>query len=352
MFARSRALLFIVLFSSQLKAAEKIIDFSSYKENETPTGFLSIVSGAGKPGDWKIVMDEAPTLFAPISPKAPSTSKRPVLAQLSRDKTDEHFPIFVYQQEKFDDFSLTTQFKLVDGAEEQMAGIAFRLQDANNYYYVRASGLGNSFAFFKLVNGVRSPSITAKLDIAKGVWHEMRLECKGPKIIVQLDGKNVLPDMDDNSFTSGRIGFWTKSDSVTYFGTTRITYKPKVIFAQMLLEEARQNYPRLLDLKMFAALPGQTNVQLIASLDRKDLGANAAVAERETLTRNIIYYGKVKEEVIITLPLHDSNGDTVAAVKLYMKSFPGQTEKNALVRALPIVKSMEKRVQSLAGLVQ
>jgi hypothetical protein len=352
MFVRSILIISLSAVAWPLQAAEKVLTFSGYKENETPSGFRSVVSGSGKPGEWKVLLDDAPSMFAPISPKAPATSKRAVLGQLSRDKTDEHFPMFVYDEESFDDFLLTTQFKIVDGVEEQMAGIAFRVRDENNYYYVRASALGNSFVFYKLVNGVRSPPVAARLPIPKGVWHDLRLECKGTKILVQLDGKAILPDMDDNSFMSGKIGFWTKSDSVSYFAETRIVYQPKEIFAQTLLNDAIKNYPRLLGLKMFAALPGKTNVQLIASLDRAEIGGPAETAEKETLAKNIIYYGKIKDQIIVTLPLHDSNGDTIAAVKVYMKSFPGQTEKNALVRALPIVKDMEKRVQSLATLTQ
>src|SRR4051812_48791379 len=217
MLTRSILLICLCVAALPLSAAEKVLNFSGYRENETPSGFRSVVSGTGKPGEWKILLDDAPTLLAPVSPKAPSTSKRPVLAQLSRDKTDEHFPMFVYDEESFDDFVLSTQFKIVDGVEEQMAGIAFRIRDENNYYYVRASALGSSLVFYKLVNGLRSPPVAVKLPISKGIWHDLRLECKGTKILVQLDGKSILPDMDDNTFLSGKLGFWTKSDSVTYF---------------------------------------------------------------------------------------------------------------------------------------
>jgi hypothetical protein len=52
------------------------------------------------------------------------------------------------------------------------------------------------------------------------------------------------------------------------------------------------------------------------------------------------------------MPLRDSNGGSVAAVKLVMKSFAGQTEKNAIARALPIVKEMQARVRDLNELIQ
>ena len=45
------------------------------------------------------------------------------------------------------------------------------------------------------------------------------------------------------------------------------------------------------------------------------------------------------------------NGDLIAAVCVVMKSFPGQTEDNALVRAAPIVKEIQGHFQTLADLI-
>src|SRR3954452_9024809 len=101
MLARSILFICIYIVACSASAAEKVLNFSGYKENETPTGFRNVVSGSGKPEDWRVLLVDAPSLFAPISPKAPATSKRPVLAQLSRDKTDEHFPMFIYDEEAF-----------------------------------------------------------------------------------------------------------------------------------------------------------------------------------------------------------------------------------------------------------
>jgi len=73
---------------------------------------------------------------------------------------------------------------------------------------------------------------------------------------------------------------------------------------------------------------------------------------RDVLARSIPYHGKDRDNVIITLPLRDRNGENVAAIKVVMKSFAGQTEKNALARALPIAKHIESRFQTLKDLVE
>ena len=53
------------------------------------------------------------------------------------------------------------------------------------------------------------------------------------------------------------------------------------------------------------------------------------------------YYRKDKSAVYITMPLRDRNGDAVAAVRFVMKKMPVQTEENALVRAMPMLKQMQ-----------
>ena len=335
-----------------INGAELVLDFRQEKAGETPRGFTPMLAGTGLPGDWKIVEDEVPSLLAPLSPNAPRGGRQGVLAQLSKDTTDERFPMLVYSGETFGDFTLTTKFKLVSGTAEQMAGIAFRIQDEKNYYYIRASGLGNSFYFFKIVNGVRSEPIGNKFEIKRGVWHDLTIECKGTTIRAYLNGKPAIPQLDDKSFNSGKIGFWTKSDSVSYFGDTVINYKPRETLAQVLVKEAYKKYPRLQQLKIYAPTSGEEDIRIVASLDPKEVGQPAPAEAAEVLSKRGYYYGKGSGDVVMTLPLHDNNGDKVAAVRLVLKSFVGQTENNALARAMPVVKSMEIRIQTLKDLLQ
>src|SRR5258706_10776816 len=200
--------------------AERKFDFSQLPDNQTPPGFRSTVSGLGKAGDWKVVMEEVPPLLAPLTPQAPVLSKRAVLAQLAQDSTDEHFPMLIFEGETFDDFTLTTRFKTVSGTAERMAGIAFRIQNETNYYVLRASSLGNTFRWYKVVNGARGLVVGPEVKIPSGVWQEMTISCEGNKINCFLNGQQVIPTITDTSFNRGKIGFWTKSDSVSYFQDT------------------------------------------------------------------------------------------------------------------------------------
>ena len=189
-------------------AAEHRFDFAEVRENQTPPGFRSAVTGQGKPGDWRVIMDEVPPLLPAISPAAPAVAKKAVLAQLAQDPTDEHFPLLIYEGETIDDFTLTTRFKTVKGVAEQMAGIAFRIQNETNYYVVRASSLGNNLRFYKVLNGERGPLVGPEVPIPSGVWHELTVECKGNAIRCLLNGKELITATDKvNPFLAGRSAF-------------------------------------------------------------------------------------------------------------------------------------------------
>src|ERR1043165_6772825 len=333
-------------------AAERKFDFGQFHEDQTPPGFRSAVTGQGKPGDWKIILDDVPPLIPPLTPQAPAGTKRAVLAQLAQDATDEHFPILIYEDERFGDFTLTTRFKTVRGVTEQMAGIAFRVRNETNYYVVRASSLGNNLRFYKVTNGERSPLTGPETPVPIGVWHELTIECKGNQFRCLLNGKELITLEDKAPLISGKIGFWTKSDSVSYFTDTKIVYTPLEPPAQAFLREFSKTYPRLLDLKIYVSGKEPETTRLIASKDPKTPDRPGGKAEAEVIGKGAIYYGKDKGSVSVTMPLRDRNGDCIAAVRIVMRSFPGQTEQNAVARALPIVKAMQERVQSLQDLTE
>ena len=188
-----------VICAASVFAAERVFDFGKTESGRTPEGFVAAVTGQGGPGEWKTVEDDAPSAFSPLSPGA-SGAKRRVLAQLSRDAADERFPLLYFVDESFRNFTFTTRFKCVEGKAEQMAGLAFRIQDEKNYYVVRASALGNTFRFYKFVNGVRSQPIGPEIKIASGVWHEMSVTCEGSGSRCCLYGKGAMPPLTAYSF--------------------------------------------------------------------------------------------------------------------------------------------------------
>jgi hypothetical protein len=344
MFSRVFSLLVVLVVSA--RSAEIAFNFGDSTSDKIPPGFTNVVAGKGEPGVWKIVMDEMPSAFAQLTDKATSVSRRAVLAQTSMDITDEHFPMLVYGKETFDDFTFTMRFKLVEGVSEQMAGVVFRWQDEKNFYVIRASGLGNNVRFYKMVDGVRSQLIGPNVEVSKRVWHELKIECRGSKITGWFNGQLVIPELTDTSFRAGKLGFCTKSDSVSHFTDAKITFTPRESPAQVLVRDTLTKYPRLVGLKVYL-LDDRGEPHVAASKDAQEVGGAGGNPEKTAITGGRMFYGKGKETVSVVQPLRDRNGEPIAAVRVTMTSFAGQTEQSALQRALPIVKSMQARVQSM-----
>ncbi len=347
-------LLTVAVSGSAARGAERWFDFSDLPEGKPPAGFASVLTGSGSPGDWQVVQADAPTAFQPLTGNAPRAGKRGVLAQLSTDATEERFPALIFGEEVFGDFTFTTKFKCVDGKEEQMAGVAFRYQDAKNYYVIRASGLGNNVRFYKFVNGDRSAPIGPEVPIARGVWHELTVECKGNQIRCLLNGKEAIPTLTDNSFAFGKLGFWTKSDSVSHFADAKVSYTPRETLAMALVREFFEKKTSISEVVIYMAKGTGQELRVVASRDEKLLGTSGGELEKHVIAKNVMYSGsdKARDLFLVTLPMHDRNGEVIAAVRVEMKPTIGQSGQNAMLRAMPIVKQMEQRFKEAKDLVE
>lgn len=333
-----------------LRAAELSFDFADTPLNTAPKDFVSLLEGKGTKGDWKVVEAEMPAALPSLSGQSSRKSIGRVVVQTSREETAGRYPLFVYQGDTYADFKATVRFKVMEGKVEQMAGLAFRVQDEKNYYYVRASMEGTVY-FFKVVDGVRSSPIGSRIPMNRGEWYELTIQCTGNQIRTSLNGKEAIPMLTDKTFVAGKIGLWTAADSLSYFAHLKIDYVPREILAQSLVRSALLKYTRVDDIQVFSKLPKDPVIKVIASAKPADLGKVATIVETDVLEKSRIYHSKISKTVTMTLPLHDSNGDTVAAVRIVMQSFPGETEKTAITRAVPIIKLMESRIRNHGDLV-
>jgi hypothetical protein len=334
-----------------MAGAEIKINFGDAAMGRVPTNFHAALAGGGRPGEWKIIMDEVPPLLTPLSPQAPVVTRRAVVAQTSTDPTDERFPMLIYDGETFKDFSLTTRFKIAGGTVEQMAGIVFRYQNESNCYVLRASALGNNLRFYKVVDGIRSDPIGPQLTVSTGAWHTLAVQCKGNQITCWLNDKLVMPPLQDSSLAAGKIGFRTKSDAVCYFGDTAISYTPLVPRAQMVVQGILKEQPRIVGLRIYT-LDDTGQPRIIASKVEKEIGQPGTDAEKGAITDGKVYFGRSKGTVLATLPLRDRNGDAMAAVRVQLKSYPVETQDSALTRATMVLKSIQPQITSKEELAQ
>jgi hypothetical protein len=196
-------------------------NFDSDAAGQVPAKFHTALTGQGAKGDWVVTADAT----APSPPK--------VLAQLSADKTSYRFPLAIADEGSFRDLDLSVKFKPVSGREDQAAGLVWRLKDANNYYIVRANALEGNVVLYKVQNGKRTDlplkgegrTYGKKTSVPSGQWSELRIIATGNLFEVFL-GDQKLYEVEDGTFPEeGKVGLWTKADSVTYFDDLRVTAK-------------------------------------------------------------------------------------------------------------------------------
>ena len=156
-------------------------------------------------------------------PTAPSQPN--VIAQTSTDKTDYRFPLAIADEGSFQNLEVSVKFKAVAGEVDRAAGLMFRLKDANNYYIVRANALENNYRLYHVVGGRRVQFASANFKVASGEWHELRVECVGDHIACYYDNEKKIDATDETFKDAGKIGLWTKADSVTYFDDLRVAAK-------------------------------------------------------------------------------------------------------------------------------
>jgi len=194
------------------------IQFDQDPVNQTPKRFITGLTGKGKPGNWVVIADDS----APSKPN--------VLAQLDSDSTSYRFPVCVYQGLVAQDVQVSVRFKPVKGSEDQGAGIVWRYKDVNNYYIVRANALEDNVVLYKVQDGKRTdlPLVGSgrtygkKIEVPSGQWGTLSVKAAGTLFEVYFNGQKIY-EVEDSTFTgAGKIGLWTKADSVIYFDDLEI----------------------------------------------------------------------------------------------------------------------------------
>jgi hypothetical protein len=169
-----------------------------------PFGFTEALTGQGEAVKWRVLED-------------PSAPARKVIAETSRDTADYRFPLCIYDGLNAKDVKVTIRFRPVDGSVDQAGGIVARLQDPDNYYVVRANALENNVRLYKVVDGVRRQIAGKNHDVAGGVWHTLALAIEGDQLEVFFNDARLIQIRDQTFPRTGKIGIWTKADSLTHF---------------------------------------------------------------------------------------------------------------------------------------
>lgn len=215
---KTLAVLFIVGVAVMANAATRIVDFTQDTVDQPPKGFeFGHTANAGKPGRWIVQAD----------------GSNKVLAQADPDSTRSRFPVAVLSDITAVDPDVTVRFKPISGRVDQAAGLVWRYQNQDNYYIVRANALEDNVVLYKVEGGKRTDlplkgqgrTYGAKTDVPAGQWSTLRVVVNGRLFDVYFNGSKLY-EVEDGTFTgAGKVGVWTKADSVTQFDDLTVVTK-------------------------------------------------------------------------------------------------------------------------------
>jgi Domain of Unknown Function (DUF1080) len=188
--------------------ADTVARFEAEAVGTTPKGWTSAMTGRGTP-KWTVEQDQT----------APSKSK------VVKQSGQATFPLLLRDDSNIKDGFIEVKFKAIEGSEDRAAGLVWRARDANNYYVVRANALEDNVVLYKTVGGTRIPleivgrsgGYGVDVPVPPAQWHSLRIDFKGSRFRVLYNGKQLF-EVEDSTFSdAGKVGLWTKADSVTSF---------------------------------------------------------------------------------------------------------------------------------------
>jgi hypothetical protein len=188
--------------------ADNTVSFQADAVGAAPKGWIATSTGKGSP-KWTVEQDQT----------APSKSK------IVKQSGQAPYPVLLKDDTSIKDGFIAIKFKAIAGSEDRAAGLVWRARDADNYYVVRANALEDNVVLYKTVNGVRSPLDIVGRKGGYGIdapvpanqWHDLRIDFSGSRFKVLYNGKPLFEVEDATFREAGKIGLWTKADSVTLF---------------------------------------------------------------------------------------------------------------------------------------
>ncbi|MDH7501418.1 MAG: hypothetical protein QHJ82_01710 [Verrucomicrobiota bacterium] len=190
-------------------------NFDKATVGSLPRSWAAGITGTGEP-KWSVEKDES----------APSGSF--VLKQ-SAWTPKPSFPLCIKSDVTLKDGFVEVKFKPMGGTNDQAGGVVWRYLDANNYYIARANALEDNVVLYKVEKGKRKAldivgrvgGYGVKVEVPKQQWSTLRVEFAGSRFRVVFNGKELFA-VEDSTFPGpGKVGLWTKADSVTVFDDLR-----------------------------------------------------------------------------------------------------------------------------------
>lgn len=227
----------VVLQAQNPKASTKPpkstrVDISKDKPGGESSKFLSVV------GNWSVVEDGGKKVYAVDGREwlrgNPSRSlaenARAIYGSKHEDFIDnvKAFAYFPYSVAKdipdFQNGEISVKFKMVSGKLDKCAGILFNLKQNGDYLTVRFNGKEDNLVLWTFNKGVRKfvKKGTENVPLELNTWHTIKIAVHGTALEGWLDDKKLL-DYTLAEPVTGKVGLWSKTDSLSYFDEFVVT---------------------------------------------------------------------------------------------------------------------------------
>jgi hypothetical protein len=209
-------------------AAEKPVrvDLTRERVGHEPARFLAVV------GDWTVAADAGRKVLqvdgrqwikgqpsAGLAAKARTIYGSKHEEFIDSVKAYAYFPYAVAKDVRdFHDGEISMRFRLLGGQLDQCAGILFNLKPNGDYLTVRFNAKEDNLVLWTFKSGKRSFVKKGAHDVHLnfGEWHRLKIHVEGTKLIATLDDEALI-DYTLEAPVSGKVGVWSKTDSVSQF---------------------------------------------------------------------------------------------------------------------------------------
>ena len=217
--------------SENNKKGQTFFDFSEETVGSSPKTFAPAV------GNWVIGSDKKNTVLvvdgrkwkrgiasAGLADKAKALYGERYAEFLDNVTAYAYYPFAVAANvDNFENGEIDVRFKGIAGRIDQGAGILFDLKTNGDYYALRANPLEHNLVLWRYKHGKRSSvSWVRNVKTPSHKWHTLKLSVNGNLVKGYVNGKQYLAHRLPDS-VSGKVGLWTKADSVVYFDDYRVT---------------------------------------------------------------------------------------------------------------------------------
>lgn len=187
-------------------------NFESGSSDAVPEGFRTFNGGGAPAEGWKINVD----------PTAPSRSH--VVQQSLVCEKEGCYQLLVPNDVQVDYVDISVRLKMLLGSPSGYAGLAFSVQDANNFYAAVVHPQSNHVVVYAVKDGKPIEVARAELILNEIDWHFLRIQrytIVSKEVIEVFFDHHMLLSFTDQSFGVGQLGLVMMGNSGFAFDNLR-----------------------------------------------------------------------------------------------------------------------------------